>query len=117
MRRRPGFSLASAIIKFGAVTLRRSNPTPFSEFRKNSLQKRPISAESFAFSDARDDAHHSLTLISVGRFLFGKENLPTLERIFELYRLGGWPCGVKADRRTIVVFDPSVLGNRDDPRG
>ncbi|WP_026871490.1 hypothetical protein [Inquilinus limosus] len=115
LRADPAFDQAQAIVGTEALNLQKAHLPRFKEFRWKLVRKTASDLDKFRFSDASDDAHHMLSLISVGRLIFGLENLDILERIYEIYRRGGWPCGIRKDGRTMMVFDPSVL--MDEGRG
>lgn len=57
-----------------------------------------------------DDLFEILRLISIQRFLYENPD-PILEDIFLIIHNGCFPCGIKNDKKTIIVFNPLHLKN------
>lgn len=50
--------------------------------------------------------------VSVGRYVLGERSPKLLEDMFQTYRAGFYPCGLRTDGG-IVAFDPKALGGFD----
>lgn len=60
--------------------------------------------------EVEDDLFEILRIISIQRFLYEKAD-PILEEIFYIIQKGCFPCGIKTDKKSIVVFNPLNLKN------
>ncbi|RKO80840.1 hypothetical protein C5E04_16530 [Pectobacterium parmentieri] len=56
-----------------------------------------------------DECNYMLMILSVQRYLKGEGVNNKLEELFDIFKMGFLPCGVKKNANEIVVFDPSVL--------
>ncbi|MCU1799157.1 hypothetical protein CUU45_18025 [Pectobacterium polaris] len=83
------------------------NSSFFLDYRKKKIKKINSSHDDFIFSEAREDAYVVLSTIAINRYLNNFINDGVLEKIFSIYKSGGWPCGMKGD--AILVFDPATL--------
>ncbi|QNQ18518.1 hypothetical protein HF650_01320 [Kosakonia sp. SMBL-WEM22] len=77
------------------------------EYRKRKVKKLNTDYDDFLFSDAREDAFFVLSAVAINRFLDNPLLNSLLEEIFDCYKKGGWPCGLKG--HDLIVFDPSAL--------
>ncbi|MHA8111782.1 hypothetical protein ACX122_01385 [Kosakonia cowanii] len=77
------------------------------EHRKKKAKKLNTGYDDFLFSDAREDAFFILSTVAINRFLDNPLRNNLLEEIFDCYKKGGWPCGLKGN--DLIVFDPGVL--------
>ncbi|ELQ6223024.1 hypothetical protein R2320_004356 [Cronobacter turicensis] len=59
-------------------------------------------------SEVSDEAIYMLSMISTQRYINGIVPGSPLEEIYEIFKAGGMPCGVKKNTN-IVVFNPAVL--------
>ncbi|EKY3120268.1 hypothetical protein SMY46_001694 [Cronobacter turicensis] len=59
-------------------------------------------------SEVSDEAIYMLSMISTQRYINGIVSGSPLEEIYEIFKAGGMPCGVKKNN-DIVVFNPAVL--------
>ncbi|EOC0057124.1 hypothetical protein ACI0ZS_003903 [Cronobacter turicensis] len=59
-------------------------------------------------SEVSDEAIYILSMISTQRYINGIVSGSPLEEIYEIFKAGGMPCGVKKNN-DIVVFNPAVL--------
>ncbi|EOC1315348.1 hypothetical protein ACI09C_004464 [Cronobacter turicensis] len=59
-------------------------------------------------SEVSDEAIYMLSMISTQRYINGIVPGSPLEEIYEIFKAGGMPCGVKKNN-DIVVFNPAVL--------
>jgi hypothetical protein len=59
-------------------------------------------------SEVSDEAIYMLSMISTHRYINGIVPGSPLEEIYEIFKAGGMPCGVKKNN-DIVVFNPAVL--------
>lgn len=74
-------------------------------YRKMKIKKTNTAYDDFIFSDAREDAIFSLSTVSISRYLGEKNEL--MEWVFEIYKKGGWVCGMT--NKKLAVFNPDVL--------
>lgn len=74
-------------------------------YRKMKIKKTNTAYDDFIFSDAREDAIFALGTVSISRYLGEKSEL--MDWIFEIYKKGGWVCGMK--NKKLAVFNPDVL--------
>ncbi|MDC9818206.1 hypothetical protein PSR30_12435 [Pectobacterium carotovorum subsp. carotovorum] len=56
-----------------------------------------------------DECSYILMMVSVQRYLKGEKVKNKLEELFDIFKTGVLPCGVKKNSNEIVVFDPSIL--------
>ncbi|AIA73057.1 conserved hypothetical protein [Pectobacterium atrosepticum SCRI1043] len=77
------------------------------EYRKKKIKKSNSKHDDFIFSESKEDAYFVLSTIAINRYLNNFIDDGFLERLFSIYKSGGWPCGMKRD--SIIVFDPAVL--------
>ena len=77
------------------------------EHRKKKVKKLNSGYDDFLFSDAREDAFFVLSTVAIHRFLDNPLRNSLLAEIFDCYKKGGWPCGLKG--HDLIVFDPSAL--------
>ncbi|AGT10002.1 hypothetical protein [Paracoccus aminophilus] len=54
----------------------------------------------------------TLQSVALARFVLGKKGEPLLERVFEAYQAGLYPCGLRRDGQ-LVALDPSALEGFD----
>ncbi|TQQ86689.1 hypothetical protein EYS34_19930 [Cronobacter sakazakii] len=59
-------------------------------------------------SEVSDEAIYMLSMVSTQRYINGIVPGSPLEEIYEIFKAGSMPCGVKKDK-DIVVFNPVVL--------
>ncbi|ELY4723685.1 MULTISPECIES: hypothetical protein [Cronobacter] len=59
-------------------------------------------------SEVSDEAIYMLSMVSTQRYINGIVPGSPLEEIYEIFKTGSMPCGVKKDK-DIVVFNPVVL--------
>lgn len=56
-----------------------------------------------------DECNYILLMVSIQRYLKGEIIDNKLEEIFEIFKTGVLPCGVKKEADELVVFDPAIL--------
>ncbi|WP_395303286.1 hypothetical protein R0L47_08540 [Pectobacterium polonicum] len=56
-----------------------------------------------------DECNYILMMVSVQRYLKGEKVKNKIEELFDIFKTGVLPCGVKKNSNEIVVFDPSIL--------
>ncbi|WP_041411816.1 hypothetical protein [Serratia sp. FGI94] len=56
-----------------------------------------------------DEAIYILNMISTQRYLLGEKKGSILESIFDIFKTGCLPCGVKKEKKEIVIFNPIKL--------
>ncbi|EGT4383731.1 hypothetical protein SMZ82_004276 [Cronobacter malonaticus] len=59
-------------------------------------------------SEVSDEAIYMLSMVSTRRYINGIVPGSPLEEIYEIFKAGAMPCGVKKNK-DIVVFNPAVL--------
>lgn len=59
-------------------------------------------------SEVSDEAIYMLSMVSTQRYINGIVPGSSLEEIYEIFKAGAMPCGVK-ENKDIVVFNPAVL--------
>ncbi|EKY3233997.1 hypothetical protein SMY33_002186 [Cronobacter malonaticus] len=59
-------------------------------------------------SEVSDEAIYMLSMVSTQRYINGIVPGSPLEEIYEIFKAGAMPCGVKKNK-DIVVFNPAVL--------
>lgn len=77
------------------------------DYRKKKIKKINNKHDDFVFSEARENAYFVLVTVSINRYLDDFIQDGFLEKLFEIYKSGGWPCGMK--KNSIIVFDPAIL--------
>lgn len=78
------------------------------EYRKKKIKGINTACDDVKNGEIMDDASSRLASIAMHRIIFGLQDSSIFERIFEIYKHGLWPCGVKADRKTLIAFNPVV---------
>ncbi|KMK81798.1 hypothetical protein [Pectobacterium brasiliense] len=56
-----------------------------------------------------DECSYILMMVSVQRYLRGEKVKNKIEELFDIFKTGIFPCGVKKNSNEIIVFDPSIL--------
>ncbi|WP_115185087.1 hypothetical protein [Cronobacter universalis] len=59
-------------------------------------------------SEVSDEVIYMLSMVSTQRYINGIVPGSPLEEIYEIFKAGAMPCGVKKNK-DIVVFNPAVL--------
>ena len=59
-------------------------------------------------NEVSDEAIYMLSMISTQRYINGIMSDSPLEEIYEIFKAGGMPCGVKRNKG-VVVFNPVIL--------
>ncbi len=83
-------------------------------YRKKRVRKQASAWDDFVFSDAGEDALHVITSVAINRYLDDYAADPFFDTVFDICRLGGWPCGMTADG-ACVAFDPATLAQAAMP--
>ena len=77
------------------------------EYRKRKIKKTNSEYDDFLFSEARQDAFSVLALVCINRYLDNAIKDDFLERVYGLYKIGGWGCGMKKEQ--FLLFDPKAI--------
>ncbi|KZE24643.1 hypothetical protein [Cronobacter sakazakii] len=76
------------------------------------LKKKMVLAENKKYEDfiseVSDEAIYMLSIVSTQRYINGIVPGSPLEEIYEIFKTGSMPCGVKKNK-DILVFNPAVL--------
>ncbi|AWK40324.1 hypothetical protein GPY51_23230 [Photorhabdus laumondii subsp. laumondii] len=62
-------------------------------------------------NEVNDECNYMLNMISIYRYLFSFNQDSKLEEIFSIFKKGVMPCGIKKDKKTLVIFNPILLKN------
>ncbi|WP_323869143.1 hypothetical protein [Xenorhabdus szentirmaii] len=76
-------------------------------YRKKKIKKENSDYDDFYF-EVLDEIYYQLNMLSIQRYILGEKKESILEKIFEVYKEGLYPCGMTKDKK-IVVFNPMVL--------
>ncbi|OTA15309.1 hypothetical protein Xbed_03599 [Xenorhabdus beddingii] len=76
-------------------------------YRKSKIKKINTEYDDFYF-DILDDVYYQLKMLSLQRYILGYQKASLLEKMFEIYKEGFYPCGMTKDKK-IVAFNPMVL--------
>ncbi|WP_373963006.1 hypothetical protein [Kosakonia sacchari] len=93
-------------------TLQVNHSSDLLDYRKKKIKKSIINMIILFFSEARENAYFVLGTVAINRYLDDFIQDCFLENLFEIYKSGGWPCGMKG--KSIIVFDPAFLISEDD---
>lgn len=77
------------------------------ELKKKKIRKTITEAEEFWLTVAYDTLE-ILKSVALGRYVSGPDGVAFLEDVFQVYRAGLYPCGVKSDG-SLAAFDVRVL--------
>lgn len=74
------------------------------EYRKKKIKKQNTKFDDF-YINVIDDVYYQLKMTSISRFINKNE---LFERIFNVYKNGFFPCGIKTNQ-TLIALDPLYL--------
>jgi hypothetical protein len=101
------FQEANETVERRVIDLQNQHSFEMKNYRMKKIKKINTQYDDFLFSDAREDAFSVLSTVAIGRCLGGGVYDSLLERIFSVYKEGGWPCGMSGN--DLLVFNPRVL--------
>ncbi|MEQ1963127.1 hypothetical protein ABLB69_08120 [Xenorhabdus khoisanae] len=76
-------------------------------YRKSKIKKINTEYDDFYF-EILDDIYYQLKMLSIQRYLLGTKSESLLEKMFNIYKEGFYPCGMTKDKK-IVAFNPQIL--------
>lgn len=76
-------------------------------YRKSKIKKTNTEYNDFYF-EILDEVYYQLKMLSIQRYILGYQKKSLLEKIFEIYKGGLYPCGMTKDKK-IVAFNPMIL--------
>ncbi|MBS9439968.1 hypothetical protein EAE91_23330 [Photorhabdus noenieputensis] len=76
-------------------------------YRKKKIKKENSDYDDFYF-EVLDEVYSQLNMLSIQRYILGEQKESILEKIFEIYKEGLYPCGMTKDKK-IVAFNPMIL--------
>ncbi|MCC8466697.1 hypothetical protein [Photorhabdus bodei] len=76
-------------------------------YRKSKIKKTNTEYDDFYF-EILDEVYYQLKMLSIQRYILGEQKESILEKIFEIYKEGLYPCGMTKDEK-IVAFNPMIL--------
>lgn len=59
--------------------------------------------------EVSDECIYMLNMVATQRYIFGYIQDSVLEEIFDIFKKGCLPCGVKKQMKKLVVFNPCIL--------
>ncbi|ELQ6223049.1 hypothetical protein R2320_004384, partial [Cronobacter turicensis] len=92
------FSRAQDFVSAELENRQKQNSSLLLEYRKRKIKKTNSEYDDFLFSEARQDAFSVLSLVCINRYLDNEIKDDFFERVYGLYKLGGWVCGVKEEQ-------------------
>lgn len=60
-------------------------------------------------NEVSDEAIYMLNMIATQRYILGYVKDSFMEDIFNIYKKGCLPCGVKKESEKLVIFNPASL--------
>ncbi|AOM41328.1 hypothetical protein [Xenorhabdus hominickii] len=76
-------------------------------YRKKKVKKENSDYDDFYF-EVLDEIYYQLKMLSIQRYILGEQKESILEKIFEIYKEGLYPCGMSKDKK-MAVFNPIIL--------
>ncbi|PHM40341.1 hypothetical protein [Xenorhabdus miraniensis] len=76
-------------------------------YRKAKIKKTNTEYDDFYF-EILDEVYYQLKMLSIQRYILGHKKESLLEKMFDIYKEGFYPCGMTKDKK-IVAFNPMVL--------
>lgn len=107
LRRHSDFNAVEEFVTQELVKLQTNHSALQLEYRKKKVKKTNTPLDDFMFSEARENAFFVLSVVAINRGLSSSSPDDFIEKLFDYYKLGGWPCGKKD--QSIIVFDPASL--------
>ncbi|ELY2857443.1 hypothetical protein ACTV70_004580 [Cronobacter dublinensis] len=107
LRMNVSFSIAQDFISSELQQRQKQNSSLLLEYRKKKIKKTNSEHDDFLFSEARQDAFSVLSLVCINRYLDNQVKDGFFEKIYELYKIGGWVCGMEKDQ--FLLFDPNLI--------
>ncbi|ELY2785620.1 hypothetical protein SMC47_004241 [Cronobacter turicensis] len=97
------FSRAQDFVSAELENRQKQNSSLLLEYRKRKIKKTNSEYDDFLFSEARQDAFSVLSLVCINRYLDNEIKDDFFERVYGLYKTGGWVCGMK--KAHFLLFD------------
>ncbi|ELY3544832.1 hypothetical protein SMX40_003425 [Cronobacter turicensis] len=101
------FSSAQDFVSAELENRQKQNSSLLLEYRKKKIKKTNSEYDDFLFSEARQDAFFVLSLVCINRYLDNEIKDDFFERVYGLYKTGGWVCGMKKEQ--FLLFDPRSI--------
>ncbi|ELY4035194.1 hypothetical protein [Cronobacter sakazakii] len=101
------FSSAQDFVSAELEKRQKQNGSLLLEYRKKKIKKTNSEYDDFLFSEARQDAFSVLSLVCINRYLDNEIKDDFFERVYGLYKIGGWVCGMKKEQ--FLLFDPKAI--------
>ncbi|ELY3838931.1 hypothetical protein SMX93_004278 [Cronobacter turicensis] len=101
------FSSAQDFVSAELENRQKQNSSLLLEYRKKKIKKTNSEYDDFLFSEARQDAFFVLSLVCINRYLDNEIKDDFFERVYSLYNIGGWVCGMKKEQ--FLLFDPRSI--------
>ena len=101
------FSSAQDFVSAELEKRQKQNGSLLLEYRKKKIKKTNSEYDDFIFSEARQDAFSVLSLVCINRYLDNEIKDDFFERVYGLYKIGGWVCGMKKEQ--FLLFDPKAI--------
>ncbi|EOL8980070.1 hypothetical protein ACM92K_003336 [Cronobacter turicensis] len=101
------FSRAQDFVSAELENRQKQNSSLLLEYRRRKIKKTNSEYDDFLFSEARQDAFSVLSLVCINRYLDNEIKDDFFERVYGLYKLGGWVCGVKEEQ--LLLFNPNLI--------
>ncbi|WP_036770928.1 hypothetical protein [Photorhabdus australis] len=76
-------------------------------YRKSKIKKTNTEYDDFYF-EILDEVYYQLKMLSIQRYILDYQKKSLLEKMFEIYKEGLYPCGMTKDKN-IVTFNPMIL--------
>ncbi|ALB53213.1 hypothetical protein AB8W28_15120 [Cronobacter universalis] len=100
------FSSAQSFVSAELENRQKQNSSLLLEYRKKKIKNINSEYDDFLFSEARQDAFSVLALVCINRYLDNEIKDDFFERVYGLYKSGGWVCGMKKER--FLLFNPNL---------
>ncbi|WP_234013925.1 hypothetical protein [Cronobacter dublinensis] len=104
LRLNGSFAVAQAFVSNELEQRQKQNSSLVLEYRKKKIKKTNSEYDDFIFSEARQDAFAILSLVCINRYLDSPVKDGFFEKVYDLYKIGGWVCGMKKDQ--FLLFNP-----------
>ncbi|MDI6478155.1 hypothetical protein [Cronobacter dublinensis] len=104
LRLNGSFAVAQAFVSNELEQRQKQNSSLVLEYRKKKIKKTNSEYDDFMFSEARQDAFAILSLVCINRYLDSPVKDCFFEKVYDLYKIGGWVCGMKKDH--FLLFNP-----------